>query len=65
MSVLSRDGAKGCGLFCAVYNAVQHLQQDGEVDLFTIVRLLQSRRPEMISDLVLCIQYGRVNFVQN
>ena len=47
-----RDGAKGCGMFCAVYNAIQQLQQDEEVDMFTIVRQLQSRRPEMISDLV-------------
>ncbi|XP_078336467.1 receptor-type tyrosine-protein phosphatase U-like isoform X1 [Crassostrea virginica] len=57
--VLSMDGAKGCAVFCAVYNAIQQLQQDGEVDLFTIVRLLQSRCPEMISDLkeyVVCYQ---------
>nr|XP_022306194.1 neurogenic locus notch homolog protein 1-like isoform X2 [Crassostrea virginica] len=51
MVVLSRDGASGCGVFCAVYNALQQLQQDDEVDLFTIVRLLQSRRPQMISDM--------------
>nr|XP_022311345.1 receptor-type tyrosine-protein phosphatase-like [Crassostrea virginica] len=49
--VLSRDGATGCGVFCAVYNALQQLQQDEEVDMFTIVRQLQSRRPEMISEL--------------
>nr|XP_034322333.1 receptor-type tyrosine-protein phosphatase alpha-like [Crassostrea gigas] len=47
--VLSRDGASRCGEFCAVYNAIQQLQQDQEVDMFTIVRQLQSRRPEMIS----------------
>nr|XP_022311339.1 receptor-type tyrosine-protein phosphatase alpha-like isoform X2 [Crassostrea virginica] len=51
MTVLSRDGATGCGVFCAVYNAIQQLQQDEEVDMFTIVRQLQSRRPEMISSL--------------
>ncbi|XP_065938709.1 receptor-type tyrosine-protein phosphatase alpha isoform X2 [Magallana gigas] len=49
--VLSRDGASRCGEFCAVYNAIQQLQQDQEVDMFTIVRQLQSRRPEMISDV--------------
>nr|XP_022312100.1 uncharacterized protein LOC111117327 isoform X1 [Crassostrea virginica] len=49
--ILSRDGATGCGVFCAVYNAIQQLQQDEEVDMFTIVRQLQSRRPEMISDI--------------
>ena len=48
----SRDGATGCGVFCAVYNAIQQLQQDEEVDMFTIVRQLQSRRPEMISEMV-------------
>nr|XP_022311497.1 uncharacterized protein LOC111116787 isoform X2 [Crassostrea virginica] len=51
MVVLSRDGATGCGVFCAVYNALQQLTQDEEVDLFTIVRLLQTRRPQMISDM--------------
>lgn len=47
-----RDGAVGCGVFCAVYNAVQQIQQDAEVDMFTIVRQLQVRRPEMISTVV-------------
>eukprot|EP00105_Crassostrea_gigas_P011525 XP_011427228.1 PREDICTED: receptor-type tyrosine-protein phosphatase mu [Crassostrea gigas] len=51
MVVLSRDGATGCGVFCAVYNAIQQLQQDQEVDMFTIVRQLQSRRPEMITSM--------------
>ncbi|XP_065924737.1 receptor-type tyrosine-protein phosphatase alpha isoform X2 [Magallana gigas] len=49
VAVLSKDGAVGCGVFCAVYNAVQQIQQDAEVDMFTIVRQLQVRRPEMIS----------------
>eukprot|EP00105_Crassostrea_gigas_P041534 XP_019925682.1 PREDICTED: receptor-type tyrosine-protein phosphatase epsilon isoform X2 [Crassostrea gigas] len=59
LAILSRDGASRCGEFCAVYNAIQQLQQDQEVDMFTIVRQLQSRRPEMISDLneyLLCCQ---------
>nr|XP_022308467.1 receptor-type tyrosine-protein phosphatase T-like [Crassostrea virginica] len=49
--VISRDGAAGCGVFFAVYNALQQLQQDEEVDLVTIVRQLQIRRPEMIATL--------------
>ncbi|XP_056003708.1 multiple epidermal growth factor-like domains protein 6 [Ostrea edulis] len=49
--ILSRDGVTGCGMFCAVYNAIQQLQQDDEVDMFTVVRQLQIRRPEMISSL--------------
>ncbi|XP_061180791.1 receptor-type tyrosine-protein phosphatase mu-like [Saccostrea echinata] len=44
-----RDGATCCGVFCAVYNAIEQLQQDEEVDIFTIVQQLQCRRPEMIS----------------
>ncbi|XP_065939417.1 receptor-type tyrosine-protein phosphatase epsilon isoform X2 [Magallana gigas] len=51
MVVLSRDGATGCGVLFAVYNAIQQLQQDQEVDMFTIVRQLQSRRPEMITSM--------------
>nr|XP_022325437.1 receptor-type tyrosine-protein phosphatase F-like isoform X2 [Crassostrea virginica] len=51
ITVLSKDGASGCGMICAVNNALQQLQQDGEVDMFTIVRQLQIRRPEMISTL--------------
>ncbi|XP_065939425.1 receptor-type tyrosine-protein phosphatase epsilon [Magallana gigas] len=59
ITVLSRDGASGCGVFCAVYNAIQQLQQDQEVDMFTIVRQLQSRRPEMIASMneyIFCCQ---------
>ncbi|XP_056003127.1 neurogenic locus notch homolog protein 1-like isoform X2 [Ostrea edulis] len=51
ITVLSRDGATGCGVFCAIYNAVQQLKLDDEVDMFTVVRQLQIRRPEMISSL--------------
>ncbi|XP_062596526.1 receptor-type tyrosine-protein phosphatase kappa-like [Saccostrea cucullata] len=49
ITVLSKDGASCCGLFIAVYNAVQQLQLDGEIDMFTIVQQLHCRRPEMIS----------------
>lgn len=47
-----RDGATCCGVFCAVYNAIEQLQQDDEVDMFSIVQQLQCRRPEMISSKV-------------
>ncbi|XP_061185379.1 receptor-type tyrosine-protein phosphatase kappa-like [Saccostrea echinata] len=49
ITVISKDGASCCGVFCAVYNAIGQLQQDDEVDIFTIVQQLQCRRPEMIS----------------
>ncbi|XP_065921324.1 receptor-type tyrosine-protein phosphatase epsilon isoform X2 [Magallana gigas] len=49
--VLSRDGAKRCGPFCAVFNALEQMMMDEEVDLFTITRQLQTRRPEFLSSL--------------
>ncbi|XP_061178844.1 receptor-type tyrosine-protein phosphatase kappa-like [Saccostrea echinata] len=49
ITVLSKDGASCCGVFIAVYNAIQQLQLDNEVDMFTIVQQLHCRRPEMIS----------------
>ncbi|XP_061191084.1 receptor-type tyrosine-protein phosphatase T-like [Saccostrea echinata] len=41
------DGAVLCGVFCAVYNTLQQLSMDGEVDIFSAVRQLQIRRPEL------------------
>ncbi|XP_078327527.1 receptor-type tyrosine-protein phosphatase epsilon-like [Crassostrea virginica] len=49
--VISKDGASLCGVFCAVYNAIQQLNMDNEVDVFSIVRQLQIRRPELCSTL--------------
>ncbi|XP_062600098.1 receptor-type tyrosine-protein phosphatase alpha-like [Saccostrea cucullata] len=49
--VLSSDGAKRCGPFCVVYSALQQISLDTEVDVFTITRVLQIRRPEFISTL--------------
>ncbi|XP_078327534.1 receptor-type tyrosine-protein phosphatase alpha-like isoform X2 [Crassostrea virginica] len=47
--VLSSDGATSCGAFCVVYNALEQIKVDGEVDIFTIARQLQVRRPEFLS----------------
>ncbi|XP_061170426.1 receptor-type tyrosine-protein phosphatase mu-like [Saccostrea echinata] len=49
--VISKDGAGVTGLFCVLHNALQQLRMDGEVDIFTIVRQLQTRRPEVINKL--------------
>uniref|UniRef100_K1QY72 Receptor-type tyrosine-protein phosphatase T n=1 Tax=Magallana gigas TaxID=29159 RepID=K1QY72_MAGGI len=49
--VFSRDGAALCGVFCAVHNLIQQLTMDEEIDVFSVVRLLQTRRPEMCSSL--------------
>ncbi|XP_056017458.1 receptor-type tyrosine-protein phosphatase epsilon-like [Ostrea edulis] len=49
--VLSSDGAKRCGQFLVVSNALEQLTMDTEVDIFTITRQLQIRRPEFIFSL--------------
>nr|XP_034320248.1 receptor-type tyrosine-protein phosphatase gamma-like [Crassostrea gigas] len=51
ITVVSRDGAALCGVFCAVYNVIQQLTMDEEIDVFSVVRLLQTRRPELCSTL--------------
>ncbi|XP_078330682.1 receptor-type tyrosine-protein phosphatase epsilon-like [Crassostrea virginica] len=49
--VQSSDGATRCGPFCVVYNALEQITVDREVDIFTIARQLQVRRPEIVSTL--------------
>ncbi|XP_061170694.1 receptor-type tyrosine-protein phosphatase epsilon-like [Saccostrea echinata] len=49
--ILSSDGATRCGAFAVVYNALEQLSMDQEVDIFTITRQLQIRRPEFVSVL--------------
>ncbi|XP_062607519.1 receptor-type tyrosine-protein phosphatase alpha-like isoform X5 [Saccostrea cucullata] len=49
ITVISKDGATLCGVFCSVYNLIQQLTLDENVDVFTAVRLLQKRRPEFCS----------------
>lgn len=52
MSISYRDGAGSAGIFCVLHNALQQLRMDGEVDILTTVRLIQTRRPEVITKLV-------------
>ncbi|XP_061180689.1 receptor-type tyrosine-protein phosphatase T-like [Saccostrea echinata] len=49
ITVVSKDGATLCGVLCSVYNVIQQLTMDENVDVFTAVRLLQKRRPEFCS----------------
>ncbi|XP_061166264.1 receptor-type tyrosine-protein phosphatase mu-like [Saccostrea echinata] len=51
ITIVSSDGAVLCGVFCAVYNTLQQLSMDGEVDIFSTVRQLQIRRPELCSSM--------------
>uniref|UniRef100_A0A8W8NU22 Receptor-type tyrosine-protein phosphatase kappa n=1 Tax=Magallana gigas TaxID=29159 RepID=A0A8W8NU22_MAGGI len=49
--VLSSDGVTRCGPFCVVYNVLEQISVDREVDIFTTTRQLQVRRPEFVSTL--------------
>ncbi|XP_052692781.1 receptor-type tyrosine-protein phosphatase alpha-like [Crassostrea angulata] len=49
ITVVSKDGASLCGVFCAVFNSVQQITMDDNIDVFTTVRQLQTRRPEFCS----------------
>lgn len=47
-----RDGAGPVGIFCVLHNTLQQLRIDGEVDILTTVRLIQTRQPEVITKMV-------------
>ncbi|XP_061195011.1 receptor-type tyrosine-protein phosphatase epsilon-like [Saccostrea echinata] len=51
ITVISSDGASLCGAFCALHNVIQQINMDDSVDVFTAVRQLQVRRPELCSNL--------------
>nr|XP_022307684.1 receptor-type tyrosine-protein phosphatase alpha-like [Crassostrea virginica] len=51
VTIVSKDGASLCGVFCAVFNCIQQINMDDSVDVFTTVRQLQTRRPEFCSTL--------------
>nr|XP_022306855.1 receptor-type tyrosine-protein phosphatase kappa-like [Crassostrea virginica] len=51
VTILSKDGATLCGVFCAVFNCIQQINMDDSVDVFTTVRQLQTRRPDFCSTL--------------
>ena len=50
--ILFRDGAEEVGVFCVLHNVLQQLRMDKEVDIFTAVRQIQTRTPEVITKLV-------------
>eukprot|EP00105_Crassostrea_gigas_P028871 XP_011450650.1 PREDICTED: receptor-type tyrosine-protein phosphatase kappa-like [Crassostrea gigas] len=49
ITIVSKDGASLCGVFCAVFNSIQQITMDNNIDVFTTVRQLQTRRPEFCS----------------
>ncbi|XP_056002087.1 uncharacterized protein LOC125661665 isoform X2 [Ostrea edulis] len=57
ITLVSRNGASLCGIFCAVHNLIEQINLDDGVDVFTAVRQLQIRRPEFCANLE---EYGLV-----
>eukprot|EP00105_Crassostrea_gigas_P000840 XP_011412795.1 PREDICTED: receptor-type tyrosine-protein phosphatase epsilon [Crassostrea gigas] len=49
ITIVSKDGASLCGVFCAVFNSIQQITMDDNIDVFTTIRQLQTRRPEFCS----------------
>uniref|UniRef100_K1QM59 Receptor-type tyrosine-protein phosphatase zeta n=1 Tax=Magallana gigas TaxID=29159 RepID=K1QM59_MAGGI len=49
ITIVSKDGAELCGMFCAIHNCMQQLHMDGNIDVFSTVRQLQICRPEFCS----------------
>ncbi|XP_065924918.1 receptor-type tyrosine-protein phosphatase alpha [Magallana gigas] len=49
ITIVSKDGASLCGVFCAVFNSIQQIIMDDNIDVLTTVRQLQTRRPEFCS----------------
>uniref|UniRef100_K1PKS9 protein-tyrosine-phosphatase n=1 Tax=Magallana gigas TaxID=29159 RepID=K1PKS9_MAGGI len=49
ITIVSKDGASLCGVFCAVFNSIQQITMDDNIDVFTTVRQLQTSRPEFCS----------------
>lgn len=48
------DGSGPTSIFCVLHNALQQLTKiNGEVDILTTVRLIQTRRPEVITKMVI------------
>ncbi|KAJ8305215.1 hypothetical protein KUTeg_017233 [Tegillarca granosa] len=52
ITVVCMDGAKCCGLFCALFNTIQKLRYEDNVDIYQTVKQLQVRRPEFFSSIV-------------
>ncbi|XP_065921950.1 receptor-type tyrosine-protein phosphatase mu isoform X1 [Magallana gigas] len=65
--VVSKDGSALCGVFCAVYSLKQQLTMDEEIDVFSVVRLLQTRRPELCSTMeeYEMINHAMMTFIQS
>ncbi|XP_071129197.1 receptor-type tyrosine-protein phosphatase alpha-like [Mytilus edulis] len=54
ITVVCRDGSSKSGLFIALYLILDKMKIDEEVDIFQVVRNIQTRRPEFLKN---CDQY--------
>ncbi|CAC5376555.1 Tyrosine-protein phosphatase non-receptor type 5,Tyrosine-protein phosphatase non-receptor type 20,Receptor-type tyrosine-protein phosphatase R,Receptor-type tyrosine-protein phosphatase eta,Tyrosine-protein phosphatase non-receptor type 7,Receptor-type tyrosine-protein phosphatase O,Receptor-type tyrosine-protein phosphatase beta [Mytilus coruscus] len=54
ITVVCRDGCTKSGLFVALYLILDKMEIDEEVDIFQVVRNIQTRRPEFLKN---CDQY--------
>ncbi|XP_056003029.1 receptor-type tyrosine-protein phosphatase C-like isoform X2 [Ostrea edulis] len=60
--LLSQDGAQGCDIFCVIHNCLEQALLDDEIDLCSVIRQLQTRRPEFIAtkeEFQLCLEVCR------
>ena len=46
------DGAGKCGVLLAAYNALTQIAEEGQVDIFQVVKCLRYCRPRMVHSLV-------------
>ncbi|VDI44159.1 receptor-type tyrosine-protein phosphatase T [Mytilus galloprovincialis] len=51
ITVVSSDGCTKIGLFVALYLSLEKMEIDDEVDVFQVVRAMQVRRPELLTEL--------------
>jgi uncharacterized membrane protein len=47
-----RDGCTRCGIFLATSLVIAQKEMDEEVDIFQVVRRIQTRRPALLSSFV-------------
>ena len=62
-----RDGCTRCGIFLATGLVIEQKEMDEEVDIFQVVRRIQTRRPEFLSSVVSLIHliYKKVIIIVN
>lgn len=47
-----RDGISRCGIYCTASIAWDKLKAEGEVDIFTSVKVVKTNRPVLVPNMV-------------